>query len=308
MQKLQHMISIRDKMEAEHKPLIAIVGPTASGKTDLAIDIAREINGEIICADSRTVYRHMDIGTAKPTPEQQAMVPHHLLDIINPNEVLSAGEFQRLAEDCITQVWQRGAVPLLVGGSGLYIDSVLYSYQFPVVADPKRRQELNDMDLSELVRMLMEADIERSLSIDLHNKRRVVRALETLQVGQGRRQHLLPGALIIGLEVNKDVAHERIRLRVETMLQKGFIDEVRRIGERYGFDGPAMNVIGYRALKPVVLGEVALEVGQSNFVRGDMALYKKQTTWFKRNQDICWVPTITEAKDRVRAYMADKRV
>lgn len=299
------MTKIRDMMELSGLPLVVITGPTASGKTAVALDIARQINGEIICTDSRTVYKHMDIGTAKPSSAERLQIPHHLLDLIEPDEHLSVGEFQDLAEAAIENIWKRGHVPMMVGGSGLYLDSVLYSFDFPPAADSVVRSKYNDMTLDELVVELRHASPERSETIDLKNKRRVVRALETLAVGTGRRFDLLPGTLVIGMALNKDVARERIAKRVEIMLSQGFIEEVAYIGETYGWDCAAFNVIGYRAFAPVVKGLETIEVGTQQFIRGDMALYKKQMTWFKKNLDIEWVENPQAARALAQAYIAN---
>ena len=299
------MTKIRDMMELSGLPLVVITGPTASGKTAVALDIARQINGEIICTDSRTVYKHMDIGTAKPSSAERLQIPHHLLDLIEPDEHLSVGEFQDLAEAAIENIWKRGHVPMMVGGSGLYLDSVLYSFDFPPAADSVVRSKYNDMTLDELVVELRRASPERSETIDLKNKRRVVRALETQAVGTGRRFDLLPGTLVIGMALNKDVARERIAKRVEIMLSQGFIEEVAYIGETYGWDCAAFNVIGYRAFAPVVKGLETIEVGTQQFIRGDMALYKKQMTWFKKNLDIEWVENPQAARALAQAYIAN---
>ena len=270
-------------------PLIAIVGPTATGKTDLALDMAEQFGGEILCADSRTIYRGMDIGTAKPTSEEQARVPHHLLDIADPGEQVTASEFKRLAERTAVEIWDRGHVPFLVGGSGLYVDAILYDYQFPPMADPDRRKDLEALPLAELVEQLVSADPSAVETIDIANKRRVVRALETLNVGKSRRETVRPNTLVLGLSVNKEVAQERIEHRIEKMLAQGFIDEVRTIGETFGWDSEALTGIGYRAFKDVVLGTKPLDVGKAEFIRGDMSLRRRQLTWFRRNKEIHWI-------------------
>lgn len=284
-------------------PLIAVVGPTATGKTALAIDIARKIGGEIICADSRTLYAGLDIGTAKPTPEERRLVPHHMLDVIKPTERLSAGEFKRQAQQLIAEIGARGHVPLLVGGSGLYVDSVLYDYQFPPAADPVQRAELERLPLATLVQRLQTLDPEAASSVDLQNPRRVIRAIETAGVGKSRASRLRDRTLVLGLMVNKEVARQRIEQRVKKMLEEGFIDEVKRVGKRYGWDSEAMAVIGYRAFREVAQGQEAVIVGQAKFVAGDMALYKKQVTWFKRNPDIHLLQDPAEAWPLVDRFL-----
>ena len=283
---------------------IAVVGATATGKTDLALKLAEKYNGEIVCADSRTIYREMDIGTAKPTAEEQAWAPHHLLDVIDPGERLSAAAFKQLAEAAMADISSRGKLPILVGGSGLYLDAVLFDYEFPQEADPERREQLEGMSDEELLELLSAEDPEAFETVDRANRRRVIRAIETAGASAGRRSEILPEALVIGTRMNKEVVQKRVELRVEKMLEQGFIDEVRQIGDKYGWDSPALEVIGYRAFKGLLLGTKTLEEAKADFVRGDMALYKKQVTWFKRNSAIQWVESADEALELAAKFLA----
>jgi len=269
--------------------MIAIVGTTASGKTDLALKLASKYNGEIICADSRTIYRGMDIGTAKPTLAEQAAVPHHLLDVIEPGERLGAAEFKRLAEAAARDVLSRGRLPFLVGGSGMYVDAVLYDYKFPSGSDEKMRQKFEKLNDESLREMLAAEDPEAYGRVDLMNRRRVIRALETAGQPSSKRIEVRPDILVLGLTMNKEVIQKRIEQRVEKMLSEGFIQEVQTIGERYGWGCTAFEVIGYRAFKDVVFGRKTVAEATADFVSGDMALYKKQLTWFKRNKQIHWL-------------------
>ena len=283
---------------------IAVVGATATGKTDLALKLAEKYTGEIVCADSRTIYREMDIGTAKPTAEEQARAPHHLLDVIDPGERLSAAAFKQLAEAAMADISSRGKLPILVGGSGLYIDAVLFDYEFPQEADPERREQLEGMSDEELLELLSAEDPEAYETVDRANRRRVIRAIETAGASAGRRSEILPEALVIGTRMNKEVVQKRVELRVEKMLEQGFIDEVRQIGDKYGWDSSALEVIGYRAFKGLLLGTKTLEEAKADFVRGDMALYKKQVTWFKRNPAIQWVESADEALELAAKFLA----
>jgi len=282
---------------------IAIVGPTASGKTNLAIELAEQFPGEIICADSRTVYRGLDIGTAKPSPAQRARVRHHLLDIVDPDTRLGAAEFKRMALDAIDDIEARGKIPYLVGGSGLYVDAVLYDYQFPLPAGPGEREKLDLLSTVELVERLELVDPEATETVDLKNRRRLVRAIETAGQSRSRRERVSSGWLVLGTLMNKNVAQTTIAARVKKMLEEGFLDEVAQIGTKYGWDSPAMQIIGYRAMKGVVLGHKTRDEGIAEFVRGDIELFKKQLTWFKRNTDIVWVETTQQATARVREFM-----
>lgn len=284
---------------------ITILGPTASGKTNMALGLAEAFNGEIICADSRTIYRGLDIGTAKPSESECKRITHHLLDVVDPNERLSAAEFKQLAVSSIKDINERGKVPFLVGGSGLYIDSVIYDYQFPPEADPMLRTELEKCSDEELIQKLKNANLDVYKNTDIANRRRVIRALETLDFPRSRRESVLPNTLVLGLTLNKKVAQKRIEQRVEKMLNEGFIDEVKKIGEAYGSDSEVMKNIGYRAFKDVVFGNKSITDGTSDFIAGDMALYKKQITWFKRNKSIIWIDDAREADTLVRSFLAD---
>jgi tRNA dimethylallyltransferase len=289
--------------------MVAIVGPTGSGKTKLSLDLAEIFNGEIICADSRTVYRGMDIGTAKPTRSDRSRVPHHLLDLIEPGESLSAATFKDMAIDTIRDVVARGRVAFLVGGSGLYVDSVLFDYEFPGAASSELRLRLDAMDNMRLLGLLARLDPEAYWGVDLANRRRVIRAIETAGLGRSKRNEVRADTLCLGMRVNKEIAQMRIVERVQKMLEEGFIDEVREIGSSSGWDCPALDVIGYRAFKDVILGNKLEEEGAADFVRGDMALYKKQMTWFKRNEAIEWLDgsdyaaVLTAAEVMVREFL-----
>ena len=269
--------------------LIAIVGPTASGKTELALRLAEKYNGEVVCADSRTIYRDMNIGTAKPNAEEVARVPHHLIDVISPLETLSAGEFKRLADAAINDIWHRGRVPFLVGGSGLYVDSVIYEYSFPAVPNLDYRSKLEAMTDEELRSLLAERDPELYQSVDLKNRRRLIRAIEVSGQPRSKRSEVRPNTLVLAPNIDKESIKKRIILRVSKMVDNGFREEVRTLGQKYGLDCPGFEVSGYRAFKDVVFGDKPLEKGMAEFVKADTLLLKKQLTWFKRNQNINWV-------------------
>jgi tRNA dimethylallyltransferase len=265
--------------------------------------MAERFSGEIICADSRTIYRGMDIGTAKPTAEEQARVPHHLLDVVDPGETLSVAAFKRLAENAIEQIVGRGNVPFIVGGSGLYIDALLFDYQFPAEADPERRKRLDAMTTLELQELLAAEDPEAFEMIDQANRRRLIRAIET--VGQDRTRRTEPRAetLILGLGLNKEFVQNRIPLRIEKMLERGLLSEVRTIGETYGWESEAMTGIAYRVFKDVILGTKTESEAMVECAYGEMQLVKKQLTWFKRNKQIQWLDDSAEAEPMVRQFL-----
>ncbi len=291
-------------MSISPSKFITIVGPTASGKTDLALSLAEQFGGEIICADSRTVYRGLDIGTAKPSAQEQARVPHHLLDVVDPGETLSVAAFKALAEATLIEIAARGHVPMLVGGSGLYVDAVLFDYQFPGAADPDRRRQLEALGDDELRELLAAEDSLAYLSIDIRNRRRLIRAIETAGQQRQRRPVARAESLVLGLRLNKEVMQKRIEQRVEKMLERGFLDEVRRIGATYGWDCEALSGIGYRAFKEVILGTKTMAAAKADFIRGDMLLMKRQLTWFKRNPGIVWLDDPRAAPVLVEQFLA----
>lgn len=274
-------------------PLLVIVGETASGKSALAMELAERFRGELIAADSWTVYKGFDIGTAKPTLEDQAQIPHHLIDVANPAEGFSAAQFKQLAELAIADISNRGKLPILVGGTGLYVDSILYDYSFLPKSEPLIREKYNAMSLSDLLALADERGLDMT-GIDMRNSRRVIRHLEN--DGKRPAKHALrENTCIIGIARDSAELRRRIGQRVEAMVAAGFMDEVRRLGAQYGWDVEPMRAPGYRASADYVKGLISLEEARQRFVRNDLQLAKKQRTWFKRNNSIQWVENSSES-------------
>ncbi|MBA3758796.1 tRNA dimethylallyltransferase [Candidatus Saccharibacteria bacterium] len=236
------------------RPLLVIIGPTASGKSALAMELAIKLDGEIICADSRTVYKGMNIGTAKPSNNDQKRVPHHLLDVVEPDQDFTVADFKRLAVESIEDISRRGKLPIMVGGSGLYIDAVLYDYKFSVVG--AARDEQNSRHLS--------------------------------KAEPSKRSKLRPYTLVIGLEVARDTLKERISDRVEQMVAAGFIEETRQLQADYPISKALLST-SYKAFLEYINGRVILEEAKALFIRNDCQLAKRQMTWFKRNPSIHWL-------------------
>lgn len=274
------------------QPLVVVVGETASGKSDLAMQIAQEFDGEIICADSWTVYKGFDIGTAKPSSDDRKLVPHHLLDVANPAEGFNAALFQKLALEAIDDITSRGKVPILCGGTGLYIDSILYNYSFLPATDPAVREALNSKSLADLIQRAEDMQLDTS-GVDLRNKRRVIRLIENEGI-RPTKQPLRQSTLILGVRRPPEELYERIVKRIDSMVAAGFVDEVKLLGEQYGWDCEPMRAPGYRAFAAYVRGDITLDQAKERFRQNDLQLAKKQRTWFKRNRDIYWV---TEARD-----------
>lgn len=292
--------------------LVVIVGETASGKSALAMALAEQFNGELICADSWTVYRGFDIGTAKPTAEERARLAHHLLDVADPEQGFSAPQFQRRARAAIDDITSRGKLPVMVGGTGLYIDSVLYDYQFLDEPAPGLRELLIAKPLDTLVQEAADLGLDTT-GIDMRNKRRVIRLIEN----NGRRsskQSLRPNTLILGIAVDRDHLRQRVEMRVDAMLAEGLEGEVQRLAARYGWDAEPMKGIGYREWQPYFEPQPGLKQDltqtRERIIGATMGLAKRQRTWFKRNKSIQWLSpgqTNDEYVDLLTTYIANNR-
>jgi tRNA dimethylallyltransferase len=283
------------------KPLVVIVGETASGKSALALKLAGQFNGELICADSWTVYKGFDIGTAKPSKEEQAIVPHHLLDIADPSVGFSAVEFKKRAVAAIDEICARGKLPILVGGTGLYIDSILYDYEFLPAGSGKQREELNGLDLGALQAMAETRGLNTD-GIDMRNKRRIIRLLEA-DGQRPKRSDLRKDTLVLGLSVPKEELQERVIKRVDAMFQNGLEKEVKNLAERYGWDVEPMKGIGYREFESHFSGNQNIEKTCERIIQGTMRLAKKQRTWFKRNNSIQWLNDPSESVAIVTTFL-----
>ena len=285
----------------EELPLVVIVGPTASGKTALAIDLAEEFGGEIICADSRTVYRGMDIGTAKPTPEEQARVPHWGLDLVEPGERFTAADFKEYAEQKVEEIRQRVHIPFLVGGTGLYIDAVVFDYQFGPEADPTRRQSLEMNSLDQLREYCRKNNIP--LPENGKNKRYVIRAIERESVSVKKRNEPITSTIIVGIATDKATLVKRIAHRTEQLFQNGVVDEAMILGKKYGWNTEAMTGNIYRLARPYLNKELTLQEYKDKFTTSDWRLAKRQLTWLKRNPYVQWL-NLEEAHDYLSLHLA----
>jgi len=267
-------------------PLLVIVGETASGKTELAIRLARQFDGEIICADSWTVRREADIGTAKPTKQEQAVVPHHLLDVVAPDEDFTAAVFKKLANQAIADIYKRGKLSIMAGGTGLYVDGVVYDYGFLPAGDRTDREELNKLDTAELLRKIAGLKLDLG-DVDVRNKRRLIRLIET---GGARptRQALRPNTLMIGLKTDRAVIEARIVKRCDDMLGAGLEAEVKALAERYGWACEALKGVGYAQWQGYFSGTQNLAETRQKIIKANLDLAKRQRTWFKRNKSIQW--------------------
>ncbi len=268
------------------KPLVVIVGETGSGKSALAMKLAAKFNGEIICADSRTVYKGMDIGTAKPSKTDQALVRHHVLDVVEPDQHFTAADFKRLATKAMNDIHGRGKLPILVGGTGLYIDSIIFDYDFNAPADASRRAELQKLSVEQLQSQLKAEGI--ALPANGKNPRHLIRALETGGT-PANKQALLPGALLIGIKIDREELKKRLAQRVEQMIEAGLDKEAKRLADRYGWEVESMSAVGYKEWQPFFECTQDLEQTKDLIIKNSLAYAKRQRTWFRRNKSIQWV-------------------
>jgi tRNA dimethylallyltransferase len=267
-------------------PIIAVIGETASGKSAVGLELARRYNGEIIAADSWTVYRDFNIGTAKPSPAEQAEIKHHLIDIVDAPDGFNAAQFKRLAQTAIADIESRGKLPIIVGGTGLYVYGVLYDYSFMPPGPAELRAKRNDMTIEELLAEIQAEGISTD-GIDIRNKRRLIRLLES----GGERpinSELRDNSLIVGLKLDRDTLKHRVEQRVDAMLAAGLEQEVKQLSEKYGWDVEPMKGIGYREWREYYHGSQNLELTRQRIISATMQLAKRQRTWFKRNERIQW--------------------
>lgn len=312
--------------------IIVLVGPTASGKTAMSIALARAFSGEILSADSRTIYKEMDIGTAKPKekgiegiggishgsigieggddirrmfgekPLMYEDIPHWGFNLRSPNEIFTVSEYQTYADKKISEITKRGNLPILVGGTGLYVAAVVDRPSFAEVPpDPALRLELATKTNTELLEEIAERDPDTAERIDTKNRRRLERAIEILRATGKRlaevqtRGEPIYDACMIGVEVSRETLYERIDARIDAMIGEGLIDEVRALKEKYGDTAPGMTGIGYRQIATFLRGECTLKDAILALKHDTRQYAKRQITWFQRDKRIHWVKDVKEA-------------
>ena len=299
------------------KHLVAIVGPTAVGKSKLALELAQNFKGEIVSADSRQVYRYLDIGTAKSNREELALVPHHLVDIVNPDEDFSLAQYQRLAYQAIEDIQRRDKLPLLVGGSGLYVWSVIEGWVVTKVPPDSEFRQALEKKVSEtgkegLYQELLAVDPEAARKIGQHNVRRIIRALEVkrstgVPFSQLQTKKAPPfSVLIIGLTADRVGLYRRIDLRVDEMIKLGLVVEVRKLLDMgYDLNLPAMSGIGYRQIGLYLNGELPLSIAIQKIKYETHRFARRQYAWFRlQDRRIEWFDTENPVSSEIQALLA----
>lgn len=307
---------------SKHSSLIAIIGPTGVGKTAFAIELAERLNGEIVSADSRQIYRSMDIGTGKPAPEQLARVKHHLIDVVNPDQAYSLAEYQRDALRLIEDIFARNKLPLLVGGTGLYIRAVTEGLVIPgVPPNLELRSTLETRGLIEggerLYAELKQIDPQAALKIDPRNVRRTIRALEVYRLTGKKFSELgkidPPPFEVrkIGLTLPRTELYRRIDQRVDQMIAHSWLDEVRSLAAKYDWKLPSMSSLGYPQMGAVLRGELSIEDAAQLIKHETHRFVRHQYAWFRpKDPRIEWIDvaklSITEIVESVQAKLADE--
>lgn len=305
------------------RPLVIITGPTAVGKTALSVQLAKAIRGEIISADSMQVYRYMDIGSAKVTPEEMEGVPHHLIDVLDPKEEFNVVTFQRLAKQAIEDIYARGRIPVIAGGTGFYIQALLYDIDFiETTEDTSYRTALEEKAKKEgpevLHAQLQKVDPESAAAIHANNVKRVIRALEFYeQTGEKisahnekeRKKESPYQFFYYVLNTDREVLYERIDRRVDLMLEQGLIEEVKKLKEMgCTRDLISMQGLGYKEILAYLEGECSLEEAIYILKRDTRHFAKRQLTWFKRERDVRWLnlPEFDNDREKVLAHIVEE--
>lgn len=304
MDMTQRATSTRGRAGDAKPRIIVVCGPTAIGKTTVGIELARRLGGEIVSADSMQVYRHMDIGTAKPTPQERARVPHHLVDVVNPDEPFDAAKYTTLGRKAVSDIQRRGVVPLVVGGTGLYIKALLRGLFRADASDPAVRRRLKSeadaLGIQALHARLAAADPDTAVRLHPNDAVRILRALEVLEVSGRPLSHLQSEhrfadtpfiALKIGLALERDALYERINQRVDAMVANGLEQEVRSLlAQGYGIGLKSMQSIGYSHMAALIAGTLSHADCIRTLKRDTRRFAKRQLTWFRADPEIVWTP------------------
>ncbi len=306
----------------DKQKLIVIVGPTASGKTGWSLKLAKKFNGDIISADSRQVYKKMDIGTAKEPGEWRRVglrktffvqdIPHHLIDFLDPGKKFTISDFRDRALKYIKLANKNGKQPFVVGGTGLYVSALVDNFRIPKIpANPKLRESLSEKSEDELYKLLESIDSESAKKIDKKNKRRVIRALEvSILSGEPFSKQKIKGeqlfdCLQIGIDIDKDTLYKRIDQRVDQMIKDGLEQEVKKlVDKKYKWSLPSMSGIGYRQFKEYFEGKINLAQVIENLKKETRHYAKRQLTWFRRDKDIKWCKNYEEAEKLVEEFLS----
>ncbi len=295
------------------KPLIVILGPTSSGKTELSLKLAERHNGEIINADSRQVYKNMPIGTGSPILQIQnsiISIPHYLFNIKNPNQKFSLSQYKKLAIETINNIHKQERVPIVVGGTGLYINSIVDNFEIPKAPPNKKiREKLEKHTEHYLYKKLEKIDIKSAKTIGPNNKRKLIRALEVYEItgkpfsSQQIKGKLLFNVLQIGIKTDREILYKKIDKRVDKMIKQGLIEETINLSKKYNSNLPALSGIGYFEISSYLRNKMSLEEAIQKIKFRTHRYARHQITWFKRDKRIVWVENYSEAKKLANKFL-----
>lgn len=297
--------------------VIVICGPTASGKTALSIELAKKINAEIISADSMQIYKEMDIGTAKPDKEEMDGIKHYLIDFVSPDKRYSVAEFKQDAEIAINEILAKGKTPIIVGGTGLYIDSLIYGIEYnEIKIDEKYREELEEKVEKEGLQSLYEEakkiDPEATSKISSNDKKRIIRVLEifkstgktkTEQEIESRKKDIPYDYYVYAINMDREKLYERINLRVDKMIEKGLIDEVELLIKKYNKFPTAMQGLGYKEVVEYLDGQLSKEEMIDKIKQESRRYAKRQLTWFRKNKQNIWIDGLNDKQNNINIIL-----
>lgn len=294
--------------------VIVIAGPTASGKTALSISLAKKIGGEIVCADSMQIYQDMNIGTAKVTEEEKQGIPHYLVDFVSPKQRYSVSEFKKAAENAIEMIIKKGKVPIVVGGTGLYIDTLIYGIEFPEMEiNEDYRKELQEQDLSELYEKAMQIDAEATKKISKTDRKRIIRILEIYkQTGktktqlekESRKNGVKYHYLVFALDMDRQKLYDKINKRVDKMIEEGLVQEVQNLLKKYSYFPTAMQGLGYKEVKEYLENHMTQEQMIEKIKQETRHYAKRQLTWFRKNKQTIWLNAEKSIHDNVTQILS----
>ncbi len=284
--------------------VIVIVGPTASGKTSLSIELAKKINGEIVSCDSMQIYKDMNIGSAKPTVEEMQGIKHYMIDIVSPNERFSVADYKRQAQKAIDEILAKGKIPIVIGGTGLYVDSLIYGIEFKEIEfDEKYRKELEDIatsdnGLDKLYEEAVKIDEEAMKKISKNDKKRILRVLEiyhstgktkTQQEIESRKEEVKYDFYVFAIDMDREKLYDRINKRVDIMIESGLIEEVQNLLKKYSEFPTAMQGLGYKEVVEYLEKKLTKEQMIEKIKQETRRYAKRQLTWFRKNKSIIWL-------------------
>lgn len=299
--------------------VIVICGPTASGKTGLSVKLAKAMNGEIVSCDSMQIYKDMNIGTAKVTKEEMQGIPHHLIDFVSPDERYSVAEFQNDSEKAISEIIARGKTPIVVGGTGLYVDTLIYHIQYPEIeTDLTYRKQLEEIvqkqGLEVLYQKAKEIDPQAIEKISNNDQKRIMRILEIyhqtkktktqLEI-ESRKEEPPYEYLVYAIDMDREKLYDRINQRVDIMINQGLIEEVQELLEKYKNFPTAMQGLGYKEVIPYLQGTITKEEMIENLKQETRRYAKRQLTWFRKNKEIKWLNGLAPAEENIQRILED---